>query len=70
MCIRDRIIATHDLELGNMEATADGAIENLCMEVAVKDGVLQFDYKLEKGVSQSFNATILMKEMGIAIKNG
>jgi len=63
------IIATHDLELGNMEATANGAIENLCMEVAVTNGVLQFDYKLEKGVSKSFNATILMKEMGIAIES-
>ena len=63
------IIATHDLELGNMEAAANGAIENLCMEVAVVNGALQFDYKLEKGVSKSFNATILMKEMGIAIKN-
>ena len=63
------IIATHDLELGNMEAASNGAIENLCMEVAVTNGELQFDYKLEKGVSKSFNATILMKEMGIAIKN-
>ncbi len=62
------IIATHDLELGNMEAAANGAIENLCMEVAVDNGALRFDYKLEKGVSKSFNATILMKEMGIAIE--
>ncbi len=62
------IIATHDLELGNMEATAEGAIENLCMEVAVENGKLRFDYTLEKGVSKSFNATILMKEMGINIK--
>lgn len=64
------IIATHDLELGNMEARANGAIENLCMEVAVDNGALRFDYKLEKGVSKSFNATILMKEMGIAIEEG
>ena len=63
------IIATHDLELGNMEASSGGAIENLCMEVVVTNGALQFDYKLEKGVSKSFNATILMKEMGIAIEN-
>ncbi len=61
------IIATHDLELGNMEAGSDGAIENLCMEVAVENGKLRFDYTLEKGVSKSFNATILMKEMGINI---
>lgn len=62
------IIATHDLELGNMAANSKGAIENLCMEVAVEEGQLRFDYTLEKGVSQSFNATILMKEMGINIQ--
>ena len=63
------LIATHDLELGALEAQYDGAIENLCMEVEINDGKLKFDYKLKKGVSQSFNATILMKEMGIAIEN-
>lgn len=61
------IIATHDLELGNLEAQSDGAIENLRMEVGIKNGELFFDYKLEKGVSESFNATLLMKNMGIRI---
>jgi len=61
------IIATHDLELGVLEEQYDGAIENLCMEVRVEDGKLFFDYTLEKGVSQSFNATILMQNMGIRI---
>lgn len=59
------IIATHDLELGTLEKNANGAIENLCIEVAVKDGKLIFDYKIQKGVSKSFNATQLMREMGI-----
>jgi DNA mismatch repair ATPase MutS len=61
------IIATHDLELGQLEATADGAIENLCIEVEIRDGKLYFDYKLKKGVSKSFNATLLMQQMGIRI---
>ena len=61
------IIATHDLELGQLEATADGAIENLRMEVEIKDGELFFDYTLKKGVSESFNATLLMQNMGIRI---
>jgi len=61
------IIATHDLELGSLESQYGGAIENLCMEVRVEDGELFFDYTLEKGVSQSFNATILMQNMGIRI---
>ncbi len=63
------IIATHDLELGNLEAKSNGAIENLRMEVEIKNGELFFDYKLKKGVSESFNATLLMKQMGIKIEN-
>lgn len=62
------LIATHDLELGRLEAEAGGAIENLRIEVAIKDGQLDFDYKLKKGVSESFNATLLMKRMGIKIE--
>lgn len=62
------IIATHDLELGVLEENANGAVENLCIEVQVKDGELYFDYKLKKGLSKSFNATQLMKNMGIKIE--
>ena len=61
------IIATHDLELGGLEKNYDGRIENLCIEVEIKDGQLHFDYKLKKGVSKSFNATLLMQNMGIKI---
>jgi hypothetical protein len=61
------LIATHDLELGDMEAQSEGAMENLCMEVEVKNDELIFDYKLKKGVSKSFNATNLMKRMGIKL---
>lgn len=63
------VIATHDLELGSLEAQYDGTIENWCMEVGIQNEELHFDYKLKKGVSQSFNATILMKQMGINIKS-
>ena len=61
------LIATHDLELGALEAEAEGRIENWAIEVDIKDGKLFFDYKLKRGVSQSFNATLLMQQMGIKI---
>ena len=61
------IIATHDLELGSLEAHYDGRIENLRMEVGIDGDRLTFDYQVEKGVSQSFNATVLMRQMGIRI---
>lgn len=63
------IIATHDLELGSLEAQYNGTIENWCMEVAIEDDQLFFDYQLKKGVSKSFNATVLMKNMGIKIED-
>lgn len=61
------IIATHDLELGVLEAEANGQIENWAIEVTILDGQLHFDYLLKKGVSKSFNATLLMQQMGIKI---
>ncbi len=61
------IIATHDLELGQLEATSNGSVENLCIEVEVNGEELIFDYKIKKGVSKSFNATQLMRNMGIKV---
>ncbi len=62
-------IATHDLELAVMEKEYPALIENCCMEVEIEGGQLFFDYKLKKGVSQSFNATVLMQQMGIGVSD-
>lgn len=62
------LIATHDLQIGKLEAQYPKAIENLCFEVEVADGELRFDYKKRKGVSESFNATQLMRDMGIEVE--
>ncbi len=61
------LIATHDLELGALEAEANGTVENWRIEVAIENGKLHFDYTLKRGVSESFNATLLMRQMGIDI---
>lgn len=68
--IRERgagVIATHDLELAALEDEAGSRVENYAMEVQTQGDRLTFDYKLRRGVSQSFNATALMAQMGIAI---
>lgn len=61
------LVATHDLELGELANLHPDAIENWCFEVAIEEGKLSFDYKLKPGISKSFNATILMREMGIRV---
>lgn len=62
------LIATHDLQIGKLETQYPKAIENLCFEVEVEEGALRFDYKKRKGVSESFNATQLMRDMGIEVE--
>ncbi len=61
------LISTHDLELGNLAQEHPDQLENVCFEVDIKGDELFFDYKLKKGVSKSFNATHLMRSMGIEV---
>lgn len=61
------LVSTHDLELASLEKTTEGRVENWCFEVDVDGEQLIFDYKIKRGVSESFNATHLMRNMGIHI---
>lgn len=61
------IIATHDLALTNMIEEYPDKIRNYNFGVKTKDDELYFDYKLTHGVCDSFNASILMKKIGIDI---
>ena len=61
------LISTHDLELGQLEKEYPETIENICFEVTVTGDELYFDYKLKKGISKSFNASHLMRNMGIDV---
>lgn len=59
------MVATHDLELGNMIQELPDKVENLCFESLIQDGELSFDYKLNKGIAKNKNATFLMHKMEI-----
>jgi len=61
------IIATHDLALTDMILEYPNSIRNYNFGVKTKDNDLYFDYKLTNGVCDSFNASILMKKIGIDI---
>jgi hypothetical protein len=61
------IIATHDLELASLEKERPDAIHNFHFDVQVNGPELYFDYTLKTGICQSFNASILMKKIGIEI---
>jgi DNA mismatch repair ATPase MutS len=61
------IIATHDIELAQMQKEFSKEIENYHFDVQVRGEELYFDYLLKKGICTNLNATILMKKIGIEI---
>jgi len=59
------LIATHDLKLSEMEKEFPDQVSNKCFEIRIENDELVFDYKLSDGITQTMNATFLMKKMGI-----
>ena len=57
-------VSTHDLELGQL-TDADSFVRNFHFQSDLHDGELVFDYKLRNGICESFNASQLMKAIGI-----
>ncbi|MHC1777877.1 MAG: hypothetical protein AB9834_20930 [Lentimicrobium sp.] len=60
-------IATHDLELGNLEKSFPDDVTNYSFEAEISGDELHFDYKLKPGIARNMNATFLMKKMGITL---
>jgi hypothetical protein len=61
------MVSTHDLELGEWGATKE-FVHNFHFRSDVVAGQLIFDYRLHEGICRSFNASELMRMMGIAIE--
>lgn len=59
------IIATHDIELSNLENEFPSSISNYHFDVQVNGSELYFDYTLKHGICKSMNASVLMKKIGI-----
>ncbi|MES2796291.1 MAG: DNA mismatch repair protein MutS [Bacteroidota bacterium] len=61
------IISTHDVELGD-EFEGMDFIKNLSFSSEITESGLFFDYKIKQGVCHSFNASELMRRIGIEIE--
>jgi hypothetical protein len=60
-------VSTHDLELADLESEPNSRVKNYHFQEHYKNNKILFDYKLYSGVSNTFNAVFLMKEIGIDI---
>ncbi|MCX6220679.1 MAG: hypothetical protein NTZ69_06795 [Bacteroidia bacterium] len=59
------LIATHDTSLGEMEEEYPELIANNCFEIEIEGERIIFDYKLQNGITQKMNASLLLRQMGL-----
>ncbi len=56
------IIATHDLELCNMEKEYPNRLQNICFESEIINNTIHFDYKLNVGICKNRSASFLIQK--------
>lgn len=62
------LIATHDLTLCKVKNSYPTEILNQRFEVEFSAGELHFDYSLRDGVCENMNASFLLEQMGLVLK--
>ncbi|NGM66474.1 MutS-related protein [Sphingobacterium sp. SGR-19] len=63
------MVATHDLQLASLEEENVGDVQNYHFDIRVEEGEMLFDYKLKHGRCTIFNASLLLKGIGIDVES-
>jgi hypothetical protein len=61
------LVSTHDLALNDDEGLGEDVLQNVHFQDELKDGKLQFDFKLHPGVVTKSNGVELMRSIGLKI---
>lgn len=61
------LFATHDLQLSDLKQKDDNTLRNYHFDITINNGEMMFDYKLKNGPCKTFNAAILLKEIGLML---
>ncbi|KQR65272.1 DNA mismatch repair protein MutS [Pedobacter sp. Leaf176] len=64
---RAALFATHDLQLADMQLEYTTLLRNFHFDISIRNGEMVFDYKLKKGPCSTFNAALLLKEIGLSL---
>jgi DNA mismatch repair ATPase MutS len=59
------LFATHDLQLSELENEYQTEVRNYHFDIQITEGEMEFDYKLKIGPCKTFNAAILLKQIGL-----
>jgi hypothetical protein len=60
------LFATHDLQLSEMTAAYPDGVRNYHFDIQLSAGEMNFDYQLKHGACKTFNAALLLKEIGLS----
>lgn len=63
------MVATHDLQLASLEEENVGKVQNYHFDIQVQLREMLFDYKLKDGKCTVFNASLLLRGIGIDVDN-
>lgn len=61
------LFATHDLQLSEMEVDYPQNIRNYHFDIQMAEDEMRFDYKLKHGPCKTFNAALLLKQIGLSL---
>lgn len=61
------MVATHDLKLSELSDEYPQIVKNFHFDITVEGEEMLFDYKLKTGPCTTFNASLLLKKIGIEI---
>ena len=62
------MVATHDLQIAELEKKYPAYVRNFYFDIQVIDGEMLFDYKIKHGECKTFNASLLLKQIGIDVE--
>lgn len=63
------MVATHDLQIAELEKKYPDYLRNFYFDIQVSNGEMLFDYKIKNGECKTFNASMLLKQIGIDVSN-
>lgn len=61
------MVATHDLQIARLEDKYPDYVRNYYFDIQVLSGEMLFDYKIKNGECKTFNASLLLKQIGINV---
>ncbi|AFD09254.1 MutS-related protein [Solitalea canadensis] len=62
------IVATHDLQIAHLIQKYPDYVRNFYFDIQVENDEMHFDYKFKKGECKTFNASLLLKQIGIEVE--